>query len=149
MRRDARLIKLKNGLRELEREARDLGNVLDSYIGDTNRAAVFKENEEEVIEYTKIADLEEGMENITIKAKVIAKGSEQKGDDWRFMKVVVEDDTGKIDLMLWGEEIEKIDEFVLGNDHIITPWQVKKYKGDLQLAFGKFGKVTALQRTLE
>ena len=55
---------------------------------------------------------------------------------------VLEDDSGSITLVLWGDECSKVNE----KDKIkIENGYVKEWNGNLQLSVGKYGKMTVLE----
>ncbi len=53
----------------------------------------------------------------------------------------VEDESGNIKLVLWGDETEKVKE---GDKIRIENGFVKEWNGELQLSVGKYGKLTVL-----
>ncbi len=95
----------------------------------------------------KIENLRNGMKQVDIDAKVVEKAptrevmSRYKNETYRVATAVISDDTGKIKLTLWNEDIERVSE----NDTIkIENGYVTSYRGEIQLNVGKYGKLTVL-----
>ena len=95
----------------------------------------------------KIENLRNGMKQVDIDAKVIEKAptrevmSRYKNETYRVATAIISDDTGKIKLTLWNEDIEKVSE----NDSIkIENGYVNSFRGEIQLNVGKYGKLTVL-----
>ncbi len=93
----------------------------------------------------KIAEVTEGSKRIDLVVKVIEK-EEIRNVNTRFgpakvANAVIEDDSGNMVLVLWGDETEKINE---GDNIKIDNGYVKSWNGSLQLSVGKFGKLTVL-----
>ena len=56
---------------------------------------------------------------------------------------VLEDDSGSITLVLWGDECQQVNE----NDVVkIENGFVKEWNGNLQLSVGKYGKMTIVEQ---
>jgi replication factor A1 len=90
----------------------------------------------------KISELKAGTGKADIEAKVIEK-REPREVNTKFgrklvCEAVLEDDSGKVILVLWGDEIEKVSE---GNTVKIENGYVKEWNNELQLSVGKFGKM--------
>ena len=93
----------------------------------------------------KIAEINMNSRGVTITAKVESK-SEVRNVNTKFGQntvadAVIEDDSGNIKLVLWGEEIDKIK---VGDRVKIENGFVKEWNGELQLSVGKFGKMTVV-----
>lgn len=93
----------------------------------------------------KISELKEGSTKINITAKVVEK-EETREVTTRFghtkvANAVLEDDSGTIVLVLWGEQADKVNE---GDSVKIDNGYVKEWNGSLQLSVGKYGKLTIL-----
>jgi len=93
----------------------------------------------------KISELKEGMKRVSIEAKIIEKGNPRQvmsrfGDEtYSVADAIVADETGKIKLTLWNEQIAQANV----NDKIqIENGYVTSFKGEVQLNVGKFGKMT-------
>lgn len=93
----------------------------------------------------QIAELSNGSSKVNITAKVVEKGKTREVNT-RFgqnqvSEATIEDASGSIILVLWGDEILKINE---GDSIKIENGYVKEWNGTLQLSVGKFGKLTVL-----
>ena len=93
----------------------------------------------------KINEIKEDSRKINVEAKVVEKeGTREVNTRFGKTKVanaVIEDDSGTMVLVLWGEEADKVKE---GDTIKIDNGYVKEWNGSLQLSIGKFGKMTVL-----
>jgi replication factor A1 len=93
----------------------------------------------------KIADLKEGSSRVNIEAKVVEKESTRdvttKFGPTKVANAVIEDDSGTIVLVLWGEDADKINQ---GDSIKIENGFVKEWNNSLQLSVGKYGKMTVV-----
>jgi replication factor A1 len=94
----------------------------------------------------KISEILTTSANVSLEAKVAGK-SESRDVNTRFgatrvAEATLEDDSGKIVLVLWGDQIEKVS---TGDRIQIQNAYVKEWNGSLQLNIGKFGKITVLE----
>ena len=95
-----------------------------------------------------ISELTVGMKDVTITAKVAEK-SEPREVQTRFGRrlvadVMVKDTTGSIKLSLWEKQIDAVKE----DDEIeVVGAYVTEWRGSLQLAIPKTGKLTVLDKT--
>jgi replication factor A1 len=87
------------------------------------------------------------MKNITLEAKVIEKTeahevlSRFRDETYKVATAIIEDDTGKIKLTLWNEQINQ----VKVNDKIkLEKGYVSTFRGELQLNIGKNGLLTVV-----
>lgn len=92
-----------------------------------------------------IADLRNGAKRVNVEATVVEKGiprqvmSRYKDETYTVADAVVADESGKIKLTLWNEQIAQVNV----NDRIkIENGYVTSFKGEIQLNVGKFGKLT-------
>lgn len=92
-----------------------------------------------------ISELKPGTGNVNIEAEVVSKDSEREinkyGRKLRVANVTIKDDSGSISLVLWNEEIDKVNE---GDKIKIENGYVNEWQGTPQLTLGKFGKLTVL-----
>lgn len=95
----------------------------------------------------KIENLRNGMKQVDIEAKVTEKTptrevmSRYKNETYQVANVIISDDTGKIKLTLWNDDIAKVNE----NDTVkIENGYVTSFRGEIQLNIGKYGKLTVL-----
>ncbi|MGB9676290.1 MAG: OB-fold nucleic acid binding domain-containing protein [Candidatus Bathyarchaeales archaeon] len=95
----------------------------------------------------KIRDLRNGMKNVTLEAKVIEKTeahevlSRFKDETYKVATAIIEDETGKIKLTLWNEQIG----IVKVNDKIkLEKGYVSSFRGELQLNVGRNGVLTVI-----
>ena len=93
----------------------------------------------------KISEISMNSKNITIEA-VVTEKEEPRDINTRYgatriANVKIEDETGNIKLVLWGDETDKVKE---GDKIRIENGFVKEWDGTLQLSVGKYGKLTVL-----
>jgi replication factor A1 len=95
----------------------------------------------------KIKDLRNGMKRVEVEAKVLEKSparevmSRYKDETYRVANVVISDDTGKIKLTLWNDQIEQVNE----NDTVkIENGYVTSFRGEVQLNVGRYGKLVVV-----
>lgn len=91
----------------------------------------------------KINELRLGMNNINLTAKVIGVSEPREvmtrmGYRTKVATATVEDDTGKIDLTLWGKQV---DEIIEGNTVEITSGYITEFRGSMQLNVPRKGEV--------
>jgi replication factor A1 len=92
-----------------------------------------------------IAELRNGMKRVSVEATVLEKGTPRQvmskfgTETYTVADAMVGDESGKIKLTLWNEQIALVKE----NDRIrIENGYVTAFKGEVQLNVGKFGKMT-------
>jgi len=93
----------------------------------------------------KIKDLRNGMKNVSVEAKVVEKSearevlSRFKDETYRVATAVITDETGKIKLTLWNDQINQVnvDDTVKVENGYVT-----SFKGEIQLNVGKYGTLT-------
>jgi replication factor A1 len=92
-----------------------------------------------------IAELKSGMKRISVEAKVVEKGTPRQvmsrfgTETYTVADAIVADESGKIKLTLWNEQIAQVkvdDKIKIENGYITS------FKGEIQLNVGKFGKLT-------
>lgn len=93
---------------------------------------------------TTLSELKIGMRNISVQGKIDSVGQERQvqlksGGSNRVCDVVMSDPSGKVKLVLWGSDIDKVR---AGDTVKIENGYTNSYKGELQLATGKFGKIS-------
>ena len=94
----------------------------------------------------KINELNADSRKVEVTGSIVSK-EEPREINTRYGKTmisnaVLEDDSGSITLVLWGEECDKVNE----KDKIkIENGYVKEWNGNLQLSVGKYGKMTVLE----
>ena len=93
----------------------------------------------------KIAELNSNSRKIDITATVTEK-EEPRDVNTRFgrtrvSEATIEDDSGNIKLVLWGDEIDGIK---VGDKVKIENGFIKEWNGEMQLSAGKYGKVSVL-----
>ena len=93
----------------------------------------------------KISELKIGTGKVNITAKVVSKEEPRdintKFGATRVANAVIEDDSGSVKLVLWGDDCDKAAE---GDNIKIENGFVKEWQGEMQLTVGKFGKMTVL-----
>jgi replication factor A1 len=101
--------------------------------------------------HLKIEDLRVGMKKINVAAEVVevaepSKVHTQFRDNAVVSNAVIQDETGKILLCLWDQQVNTVhagDSIEVKNAHVAM------FKGEKQLRLGKNGTVTILEKPLE
>jgi len=83
------------------------------------------------------------MNNANLTAKVISVSEPREvmtklGYRTRVASATIEDDTGKIELTLWGKQIDEINE---GNTVEIKDGYIREFRGELQLNIPRKGQM--------
>jgi replication factor A1 len=93
----------------------------------------------------KIKDLRNGMKNVSAEAKVVEKSetrevmSRFKDETYRVATAIIADETGKIKLTLWNDQINQVNI----NDTVkVEKGYVTSFKGEIQLNVGRYGILT-------
>jgi ssDNA-binding replication factor A large subunit len=94
----------------------------------------------------KISELENGMSNVEIEAKVVDKSERRlvmtKYGRREVARVLLEDDTGQINLTLWGKDIDLVS---VGDKVKITGAFVTEFRDELQLNVPRSGKIEVIK----
>ncbi len=91
-----------------------------------------------------IKDLQNGMKRVSIRAKVLEKSeprevrSRFKDEPLKVADAIISDETGKIKLTLWNEQIDQVN---TGDVVAVENGYVTSFRGEIQLNVGKFGKL--------
>lgn len=92
----------------------------------------------------KIGNLSPWSRSVNLLAKVVKKGEEKfvasKFDqrEHKLSETLIADETGAIMLVLWDENVDKVNE---GDVVMITNAFVKPFKGFMQLNLGRYGSI--------
>ncbi len=93
----------------------------------------------------KIKDLQAKQGKVILEAQVVEVGSSREftkfGKSGRVAKATIEDDTGKIKLTLWNDEIDKVK---AGVKIKIQNGYVNEWQGEKQITAGRFGSIDLL-----
>ena len=94
----------------------------------------------------KIGDLRYGMKGITIKAKMVEIPPAKLvitrwGSSACVSNVTIADDTGKIQLGLWNDQIEMVN---IGDDVEVNNSSVSRFKGELHLRLGRKSTISVI-----
>ncbi|MBI2972059.1 MAG: DNA-binding protein [Candidatus Aenigmarchaeota archaeon] len=93
----------------------------------------------------KIAELNASASKVSINATVTQKGETRdvntKYGATRVCETTVEDESGSITLVLWGDDCDKVKE---GDRIKIENGYIREWNGVPQLNVGKFGKMEVL-----
>lgn len=81
---------------------------------------------------------------LTIRDKGDIREFEKFGKKGRVCSCIAEDESGKISLTLWNDDIDKVG---AGDKIEITNGWVGEYRGELQLSTGKFGTLAVLEKS--
>ena len=107
--------------------------------------------EREPIEAT-VAELKPRMKNITISFKVVSIGEQREiesrndGSTHRVCDITVGDSSGIVQVPLWDETIDAIEE---GSTYNLTNGYTGLFRGNLRLNVGKYGKLEAAEEAIE
>ena len=92
-----------------------------------------------------ISELKPRQGKVDIEAEVVDKGEVRTFNKPNFSGKVcnatIKDDSGKVSLTLWNDEIDKIK---VGDKIKISNGYVSEFQGEMQLSAGKFGKLEVL-----
>lgn len=95
---------------------------------------------------TNIADLEVHQKNVNIEGKVIEVGTVREfvkfGKPGKVCNAVVEDDTAKVQLTLWNDQIGQIK---VGDKIRIQNGYVNEWQGEKQITTGRAGTLEVLK----
>jgi replication factor A1 len=93
----------------------------------------------------KIKELKNGSRKVSIEAKITSLDDPRevntRNGPTKVTNAVIEDDTGNIILVLWGDEIDKVRE---GDVVKIENGFVSEWNNELQLSAGKYGKLSVV-----
>ena len=95
----------------------------------------------------KINELKDGMRKVDIEADVVEKSdarevrSRYTNETYRVADATIEDETGRITLTLWNEQVEQVN---VGDRIRIENGYIKSFREILQLNSGKYGSLTVL-----
>lgn len=94
----------------------------------------------------KINELKDGSVKVNVEGKVVEKEAAReittKFGRTKVANAVLEDDSGTIVLVLWGDDTDKVNE---GDNVKIENGYIREWNGTLQLNVGKYGKLTVEQ----
>ena len=117
---------------------------------DKIRKQIAKQNPAEPVT-TQIKDLRHGMKKVNLEAKVLETPPPrmvhtQFGNNALLTNAIIADETGKIKLCLWDEQVNSV---AVGDVIQITNASVSTFKGEKQLRLGKNGVVTNVKCGIE
>lgn len=97
----------------------------------------------------KISELKAGASNVSIKATVEQKEEPREvvtkfGKRVSVATVVLRDDSGTINMSLWGDDISTVS---VGDVIELTNGYVSEFRGTPQLSAGKFGKLKVVEKS--
>lgn len=97
----------------------------------------------------KISDIQTGMSNVELKAKVVEKG-EVRQVNTRFgpssvCDCVIEDDTGHMKLTLWSKQIDTIK---VGDTIEITGGYIREWREEKQISIARTGQINVVPAEL-
>ncbi|MFH1506478.1 MAG: OB-fold nucleic acid binding domain-containing protein [archaeon] len=92
----------------------------------------------------KVSDIKGKGQVDEITLKVVSKGDprEVRGGSLKVCDCTCEDDSGKIKVTLWNDDIDKVSE---GTTIKITKGWSQEYQGELQLSSGRFGTLEIIE----
>jgi replication factor A1 len=93
----------------------------------------------------KINELRDGMRRVSVVAKVIEKSeprevrSRYRDETYRVADAIISDETGKIKLTLWNQQIDQVN---IDDTVKIENGYIRSFRGEIQLNVGKYGTLT-------
>jgi len=95
----------------------------------------------------KIVELRPGMKRVDLKGTIVEISESREvttrfGDVSRVATAVLADESGRIKLSLWNEDIDKVS---VNSTVQIENGYVTTFRGENQLNVGRYGKLTVLQ----
>ena len=93
----------------------------------------------------KIEELKDGMRRVSVVAKVIEKSeprevrSRYRDETYRVADVIISDESGKIKLTLWNQQIDQVN---IDDTVKIENGYIRSFRGEIQLNVGKYGTLT-------
>ncbi len=94
----------------------------------------------------KISELQPGTANVSLQAEVVSIESPREinkmGRVLRVANALLRDDSGTITLVLWNENIDKVQE---GSVVRIENGYVNTWQNQPQLTLGRFGKISVIE----
>jgi replication factor A1 len=101
-------------------------------------------------EKMEIKDLKPRIGNVEVEGVVADKGDVREFDKFgkkgRVCNVTLNDDTGRVSLTLWNDDVDKVG---VGDKVKIANGYVGEYNGEMQLGTGKFGKLEVVEKAKE
>lgn len=95
----------------------------------------------------KISELKPGMRRVDVEGRIVEKGEPRQvqtrfGDTSTVADAILSDDSGKIKMSLWNEQIDSVNV----NDEIrVENGYVTSFRGESQLNVGRYGRLTPKQ----
>lgn len=90
----------------------------------------------------KISELKAKQGSVEVEGKILevspAREFQKFGRPGKVANAILEDDSGKITLSLWNEDVDKVKE---GDVIRIKNGYVNEWQGDLQLTAGRYGSI--------
>ena len=83
-----------------------------------------------------------GVDEITLKVVSKEEPRDVRGGSLRVCNATGEDDTGKVTITLWNDDIDRVNE---GETIKITKGWAQVYNGNMQISSGKFGKIEKVE----
>lgn len=94
----------------------------------------------------KIRDLKNGTRRANVEGKIIEKSdtreikSRYRDATYRVANAILVDETGRINLTLWNEQIDRVN---VGDKVKVENGYVTSFRGELMLNVGKYGEMDA------
>ena len=96
----------------------------------------------------KISEIKNNQGSINLEADVIDVGPVREinkyGKNLRVANATLKDESGKIKLTLWNQEVDKVHK---GDKVKVTNGYAKAFQDELQLTAGKFGKIEVVGKS--
>ncbi len=94
----------------------------------------------------KLNELQPKQGNINITVEVVEKGDVREftkfGKTGRVCNATVKDDSGKMKLTLWNEDVDKVN---AGDTVKLVNGYVNEFRGEMQLTSGRAGKIEVIE----
>ncbi|MBD3228536.1 MAG: hypothetical protein GF329_10145 [Candidatus Lokiarchaeota archaeon] len=105
----------------------------------------------EEIKYITVSDLNERSRYINLKVKSISRNEEKTvksrkdGSEHRVCNILVGDDTGVINLVLWDNQIDQVE---LDKSYEITNSYITLFRDSMQVSLGRYGSIKEIDEEI-
>ncbi len=114
------------------------------------RFSLIDKGSKKMEEITKIKDLSPSSRRVNVLGKVLTIGETKDiqtrmGEQKQVTEVVIGDDTGKVTMSLWGDQLSKVGE---GKNLYIENGYITLVRGHMHLNVGKYGSINESQEDI-
>lgn len=134
--------------RMIEEKTKELGGLIDEHVVAlmiAKELGINLKGEKPKIAKLKIKDLISGLRNVNLVARVLKIDKEasffRNNREYRYIRIIIGDDTGTITLVLWNEQTNLVREIKPGDVIKITRGYTKDYRGKIELYVSTDGNI--------